>query len=84
MVPSQVLIEAVIAEVTLNDQLQYGVQWHWLKGGTPTATFSNAVTGGVAAAFPGFNYAVNAANIARDTECPELPDACQRDLDAFP
>lgn len=64
VVPSQVLIEAVIAEVTLNDQLQYGVQWQLAKGGTPTATFSNAVTGGVAAAFPGFNYAVNAANIA--------------------
>jgi general secretion pathway protein D len=54
----------VIAEVTLNDNLQYGVQWQLSKGGTPTATFSNAVTGGVAAVFPGFNYAVNAANIA--------------------
>jgi general secretion pathway protein D len=64
VVASQVLIEAVIAEVTLNDNLQYGVQWQLAKGGTPTATFSNALTGGVAAAFPGFNYAVNAANIA--------------------
>ena len=64
VVASQVLIEAVIAEVTLNDQLQYGVQWQLTKNGTPTASFSNAVTGGVAAAFPGFNYAVNAASIA--------------------
>jgi len=64
VVASQVLIEAVIAEVTLNDKLQYGVQWQLSKGGTPTASFSNAVTGGVAAAFPGFNYAVNAANMA--------------------
>jgi general secretion pathway protein D len=64
VVASQVLIEAVIAEVTLNDQLQYGVQWQLAKNGTPSASFSNAVTGGVAAAFPGFNYAVNAANIA--------------------
>jgi general secretion pathway protein D len=64
VVASQVLIEAVIAEVTLNDQLQYGVQWQLAKGGTPTATFSNAAAGGVAAAFPGFNYAVNAASIA--------------------
>ncbi|HMJ42949.1 MAG TPA: type II secretion system secretin GspD, partial [Pseudolabrys sp.] len=64
VVASQVLIEAVIAEVTLNDELQYGVQWQLAKGGTPTATFSNALTGGVAAAFPGFNYAINAANIA--------------------
>lgn len=64
VVASQVLIEAVIAEVTLNDQLQYGVQWQLTKNGTPTASFSNALTGGVAAAFPGFNYAVNAASIA--------------------
>jgi general secretion pathway protein D len=64
VVASQVLIEAVIAEVTLNDKLQYGVQWQLSRNGTPTASFSNALTGGVAAAFPGFNYAVNAANIA--------------------
>jgi general secretion pathway protein D len=64
VVASQVLIEAVIAEVTLNDDLQYGVQWQLAKGGTPTATFSNTLTGGVAAAFPGFNYAINAASIA--------------------
>ena len=64
VVASQVLIEAVIAEVTLNDKLQYGVQWQLSKGGTPSASFSNAITGGVAAAFPGFNYAINAANIA--------------------
>lgn len=64
VVASQVLIEAVIAEVTLNDDLQFGLQWQFAKQGVPTATFSNAVTGGVAAAFPGFNYAVNTANIA--------------------
>ncbi len=64
VVASQVLIEAVIAEVTLNDDLQYGVQWQLSKSGTPTATFSNVATGGVAAVFPGFNYAINAASIA--------------------
>lgn len=64
VVASQVLIEAVIAEVTLNDDLQFGLQWQFAKNGTPTATFSNALAGGVAASFPGFNYAVNTANIA--------------------
>ncbi|MGX4770480.1 type II secretion system secretin GspD [Bradyrhizobium guangdongense] len=64
VVASQVLIEAVIAEVSLNDDLQFGLQWQFAKNGTPTAAFSNALTGGVAAAFPGFNYAVNTANIA--------------------
>lgn len=64
VVASQVLIEAVIAEVSLNDDLQFGLQWQFAKNGTPTATFSNALAGGVAASFPGFNYAVNTANIA--------------------
>lgn len=64
VVASQVLIEAVIAEVTLNDKLQYGVQWQLSKKGAPTASFTNAVTGGAASIFPGFNYAVNAASIA--------------------
>src|ERR1700721_3137517 len=65
VVPSQVLIEAVIAEVDLNDDLQYGVQWALQnKCGTPTASFSGAVTGGLAAAFPGFNYALNAGSVA--------------------
>ena len=32
VVASQVLIEAVIAEVTLNDKLQYGVQWQLAEG----------------------------------------------------
>lgn len=64
VVASQVLIEAVIAEVTLTDKLQYGVQWALQKDRTPTATFTNALTGGVGSVFPGFNYAVNAASIA--------------------
>lgn len=64
VVASQVLIEAVIAEVSLNDDLQFGLQWQFAKNGTPTATFSKALAGGVAASFPGFNYAVNTANIA--------------------
>ena len=64
VVASQVLIEAVIAEVTLNDALQYGVQWALQKDRTPTASFTNALKGGMPPVFPGFNYAVNAASIA--------------------
>ena len=65
VVPSQVLIEAVIAEVDLNDDLQYGVQWALRnKQGTATASFSNALTGGLAAVFPGFNYALSAGSVA--------------------
>jgi len=64
VVPSQVLIEAAIAEVSLNDDLKYGVEAQLQKNGTPTATFSSLTSGAVAAAFPGFNYAFNAANIS--------------------
>jgi general secretion pathway protein D len=65
VVPSQVLIEAVIAEVDLNDDLQYGVQWALQnKQGTNTATFSGALNGGLAAVFPGFNYALSAGSVA--------------------
>jgi general secretion pathway protein D len=55
IVPLQVLIEATIAEVTLNDNLQYGVQW-FFKNGSSSITLSNASTGAVSAIFPGFNY----------------------------
>ena len=63
--PLQVLIEATIAEVTLNDQLRYGVQYFLnagnFKGGFNTTTVTSA---GIAAAsqlsplarLPGFNF----------------------------
>jgi len=53
--PLQVLIEATIAEVTLNNELRYGVQW-FFKQGNATVTLSDATTGAVAAAFPGFGF----------------------------
>jgi general secretion pathway protein D len=53
--PVQVMIEATIAEVTLNKSLKYGVQW-FFKSGDSTVTLSDVATGAVAAAFPGFGY----------------------------
>jgi general secretion pathway protein D len=63
IVPLQVLIEATIAEVTLNDNLQFGLQWFFSQAsskfelntkGTGTAA---VITGAdVLATFPGFNY----------------------------
>ena len=41
IVPLQVLIEATIAEVTLNDTLRYGLEW-FFDVGNHTITFSNA------------------------------------------
>ena len=44
IIPMQVLIEATIAEVTLNDALQYGTQF-FLSNSQGQATLSNAVSG---------------------------------------
>jgi general secretion pathway protein D len=61
--PNQVLIEATIAEVTLNDDLKFGVQWYMQKKSSKY-TFSDATSGVVSSVFPGFSYALTAANVA--------------------
>jgi general secretion pathway protein D len=61
VVPLQVLIEATIAEVTLTDNLQYGVEWYF-KTGASQFSFSNDPTGAVAPTFPGFNYFISGNN----------------------
>jgi general secretion pathway protein D len=66
IVPLQVMIAATIAEVTLNDQLQYGLQY-FLKNGASKTEFSTAVAGAlsatdIAGVFPGFNYVFSTAN----------------------
>ena len=52
--PNQVMLEATIAEVTLRDDLSYGLNW-FLESGDFDLTFSAADTGAVASAFPGFS-----------------------------
>ncbi|MCI0429663.1 MAG: type II secretion system secretin GspD [Rhodospirillales bacterium] len=59
--PLQVLIEATIAEVTLTDELRYGLQWFFHTGDS-NFTFSSVDDGTVAPFFPGFNYVLSAAN----------------------
>ncbi len=57
VVPLQVLIEATIAEVTLNDDLRYGVQWFFEAGGTnqfSLRTIANSTGPGLASS--GFTY----------------------------
>jgi len=46
--PKQILIEVTIAEVTLNEQLKYGLQWHYntLRGGK-TMSISSGFTGSI-------------------------------------
>ncbi|GAK33411.1 type II secretion system protein D [alpha proteobacterium Q-1] len=56
--PLQVLIEATIAEVTLNDALNFGVRWFFDAGNenTQNVSFSDVSNGAVAPTFPGFSY----------------------------
>jgi general secretion pathway protein D len=63
VMPKQVLIEVTIAEVSLNDELKFGVRWY-LNKGSSSATFTDDAGGSVASVFPGFSYALTAANIA--------------------
>jgi general secretion pathway protein D len=64
IVPLQVLIEATIAEVTLNDSLKYGLEW-FFDIGNSTITFNTSGTGTstptptpnlILSQFPGFSY----------------------------
>jgi general secretion pathway protein D len=52
--PMQVMIEAVVAEVTLTDELRYGVQWLF-QPGAQSFTLSQASSGAVSGVFPGFS-----------------------------
>ncbi len=52
--PLQVLIEATIAEVTLTDELRYGVRW-FFQTGNSQITLSDAITGAVTPV-AGFSY----------------------------
>ena len=58
ILPLQVLIEATIAEVTLRDQLRYGLEW-FFRSGEFTTRFSTRRLGGVAPTFPGFSALFN-------------------------
>lgn len=53
--PIQVLIEASLAEVTLNDELRFGLQWAYQSGSGPI-TLSQSAGGAIAQQFPGFSY----------------------------
>ena len=60
--PTQILIEASIIEVTLNDSLKYGLQW-FFQGGvgsdyTGEGMLNLNTSGDIAPAQPGFSYAI--------------------------
>lgn len=55
VVPLQVFIEATIAEVTLNDDLRYGLQW-FFRSGNNEFLLTNLRVPAISAVFPGFSY----------------------------
>lgn len=55
VLPIQILIEASIAEVTLTNQLQYGLQWSY-QGANGPLIFSEASNGAISQQFPGLSY----------------------------
>jgi general secretion pathway protein D len=61
ILPLQILIEATIAEVTLTDDLSYGVQW-FFKNGRNAVSLSQIGTGAVSPIFPGFDYVLGGSN----------------------
>lgn len=61
VLPSQVLIEATIVEVGLNDSLRHGVRW-FLQNGNHGVALTDSPAGSLASVFPGFNYTFNAGN----------------------
>jgi len=61
ILPLQVFIEATIAEVSLNDELRYGLQW-FFQSGDFAATFSRLATGAVSSGFPGFSLVANSSD----------------------
>jgi general secretion pathway protein D len=68
IVPLQVMIEATIAEVTLNDALKYGVEWFFSVGNnnfvfsTREFSASNPGPSQLLGVFPSFSYVLAASN----------------------
>ncbi len=56
MPPLQVLLEAAIAEVSLTNDLSYGVQYFYQPSAKHQLTLSNTGSSAIGAAFPGFSY----------------------------
>lgn len=54
--PLQVLLEAAIAEVTLTNDLKYGVQYFYQPSDKHQFVLSNSGTSAIGSLFPGFSY----------------------------
>lgn len=80
--PVQVMIEATIIEVTLNNELRFGLDWKINPSAKDNFSLSRVASGAVASAFPGFSYsyinqdvnvAVNALSAKTDVQVISTP-----------
>ncbi len=80
--PNQVLLEATIAEVTLTDELKFGLRW-FFESGNYSFSLSDASNGAVGSVFPGFSFlfsggsaavALNALNAITDVNVISSPN----------
>ena len=62
IIPLQVLIEATILEVSLDDRLRYGVEW-FFNAGDNSFSLSSLATGVAGSLFPGFSYALRTGDV---------------------
>ncbi|MER8583601.1 type II secretion system protein GspD, partial [Mesorhizobium sp. M1423] len=62
ILPTQVMLEAVIAEVTLNDDLKFGLRWFFENNGMKIS-LSDVASGFTGATFPGFGWTYATDNI---------------------
>lgn len=59
--PVQVLLEATIAEVSLNDDLNFGLRWFFQKGNFGT-TYTDATSGSTGPSYPGLSIVFDSTN----------------------
>jgi general secretion pathway protein D len=62
VVPMQVVVEAVITEVALNNALRYGSQW-FIRSGNDRGVLSRGPTQDAVPNFPGFAYFLNSGSV---------------------
>lgn len=61
IMPLQVFIEVTVAEVTLKNELEFGIEWY-LSSGDLSAAFSTSPLGLVANSFPGFGFSFSGSS----------------------
>lgn len=62
VMPNQVMIEATIAEVTLNDELKFGLRWYF-QNKDQSIGLTDAAAKVFGSVYPGFSYALAASNV---------------------